>query len=118
MDAGNRNLLIRFALYAGAAWGLYWLVSKGFRELGGAAGRAVTGAGQIIGGKVYDLFHPSPVGETLFYTVTFPNGTRHSVPSSSVNTQGQFTYSLPPLAPRRWQLLQDAKGFKIAQAVM
>lgn len=62
-----------------------------YKKFTGAAA-LLTSAGEAAGGAVYELFHPDTVGETLFYTVSFPGGVNHAVPSRSVATDGTFTY--------------------------
>jgi hypothetical protein len=77
--------------------------------------------GSAIGSGLFDFFHPDQVGETIFYSVTFPkspiaDGQRHAVPSRSVNAQGQFT--LPQFfGSTRWQLLKGKDGMKYAAKV-
>lgn len=77
--------------------------------------------GSAIGSGLFDFFHPDQVGETIFYSVTFPklpigDGQRHAVPSRSVSSQGQFT--LPAFfGSKRWQLLVDKNGMKYAVKV-
>lgn len=97
---------------------LYAVVQVG-RKIGGAAGAvgdALTKTGETIGEKIYTLFHPDVVGESLFYTVTFPDGKRHSVPSRSVSQTGQFWY--PATNGKKYQLLVDkATGYKVAKAL-
>ena len=51
---------------------------------------ALTDAGSAIGSGLYDFFHPDQLGETTFYVVTFPDGQRHSVPASKVDSSGVF----------------------------
>ena len=60
---------------------------------------ALTATGEAIGGTVYELFHPNAVGETLFYNVHFANG-NHAIPSSTVDSQGRFTYRGAPFVMR------------------
>lgn len=55
--------------------------------------QALNDAGTAIGSGLYDFFHRDPLGETLYYTVTFPDGSRHSVPSRSVDNAGLFRNS-------------------------
>lgn len=82
-----------------------------------AALDALGNAGAAIGSGLFDLFHPNQVGETLFYTTYFPNGSRHAVASQSVSASGQFQMVIPPLANTRWQLLQGKDGRKYATPV-
>ena len=77
--------------------------------------------GSAIGSGLFDFFHPDQVGETIFYSVTFPkspvgDGQRHAVPSRSVNAQGQFVLS-QFFGQTRWQLLKGKDGMKYAAKV-
>lgn len=76
-----------------------------------AAQRALATAGEAIGSGLFDLFHPDQVGETLFYTVAFPDGQNHAVPSRSVNSAGRFVNrNLSPSYPgdgKTYQLVVD-----------
>jgi hypothetical protein len=68
--------------------------------LGNLTNQALGGAPQAIGesGPVQGLLDkifgaPKSSGDSTFYTVTFPDGSRHSVPASTVDAQGDFTYN-------------------------
>lgn len=67
--------------------------------------------GEAIGSGLFDFFHPDPVGETTFYIPTFPDGTRHSVPSRSVNSRGQFILT-QFYGSQVWQLLTSKSDGK------
>jgi hypothetical protein len=91
--------------------GLY-VIAQAVKGLGNIKD-TLNDAGAAIGSGLFNLFHPDPVGETLYYTPTFPDGRRHAVPSRSVSRNGQFT--LPEFyGPQRWLLLtskQDGKRY-------
>ena len=70
----------------GAGLYLAWKTYSGLS----AAADVLANTGSAIGSGLYDFFHPDAVGETLFYTVNFPDGSRHSVPSSVVAGDGWF----------------------------
>jgi hypothetical protein len=53
---------------------------------------ALTSVGEAIGSGLYDFFHPDPTGEMLFYTVRFPDGQWHTVPSKTVGSNGRFKF--------------------------
>ncbi len=60
----------------------------------GAATNAITGgAGEAVGGWIAGLLSSDSGGESLYYAVNFPDGSRHAVPASSVARSGAFTYS-------------------------
>lgn len=68
-------------------------------------------AGEALGSGLFDLFHPDPVGETLFYTVLFPDGQRHAVPSRAVANDATFVNrNLSPNYPgdgRKYKIIVD-----------
>lgn len=72
---------------------------------------ALTSVGEAIGSGLYEFIHPNAVGETRFLLVTFPDGQRHSVPSSTVGSNARFkftdgnTYDL---------IVRKSDGFKYA----
>jgi len=67
--------------------------------------------GSAVGSGLFDFFHPDQVGETIFYIPTFPDGTKHAVPSRSVNGNGQFVLT-QFYGSQRWQLLTNKKNGK------
>jgi len=107
---------VTLALIGAAGFVAYKL----FGFVGGAAKEGLkylNTAGEALGSKLFDLFHPNAVGESLYYTVTFPNGARHAIPSGAVDSAGQFDYVQPPLAARRYQLLTGKDGLRYAAPV-
>lgn len=82
---------------------------------------ALADVGSALGSGLFDLFHPDQVGETIFYTVTFPappvsDGQRHAVPSRSVSAQGVFT--LPQFyGSQRWQIVIGKDNLKYAAKI-
>lgn len=80
---------------AGVAYAGYKLISK----VGGAAASAaqsiISAPGQFgsaVGIQLYDWIHPNTAGESLFYVVNFPDGTRHAIGASTVADDGGFSY--------------------------
>jgi hypothetical protein len=51
------------------------------------SGGLLSGFGEWIGG-----LGTGSAGEGTYYQVTFPDGTRHAVPSGTVASSGAFTY--------------------------
>jgi hypothetical protein len=88
------------AALLGAGYAAYRIAGKGKESLD-AARLAVTDA-------VFEFFHPDAVGETLFYTVRFPDGATHAVPSRAVDRNGVFTNR--NLSP---QYAGDGKRYRI-----
>lgn len=58
-----------------------------------ATGSVLKTSGEAIGSGLFDFFHRDQVGEMLFYTVMFPNGQKHAVPSRAVSRDGLFRNS-------------------------
>jgi hypothetical protein len=93
---GN-NAVTRDTVYEGAGLGGTF----------GAAADSISGGllskfGEWVGG----VFAPGSAGESSYYTVYFPDGTRHAVPASTVSKTGVFSYD-----DRRYVLgRQDGKN--------
>jgi hypothetical protein len=126
MDA--KSLVVLAAISAGAyiAYRLFNVASDAAKKVADT----LTETGGAIGSKVFDLFHPNQVGETLFYSVTFSgpvgDGQRHSVPSSAVTSDGVFLLGptwgdgkpTPLQMRRRWRIKVDrSTGAKYADPV-
>lgn len=79
---------IPWAIAAGVAF-----VAWEFLSVGKKAADALANAGGAIGSGLYDFFHKNQMGETLFYTATFPDSVRHTIPSRVVTEDGFFTNS-------------------------
>jgi len=96
----------------GIAGALVYAIAK-VTGAAGATGRALSSVGSAIGSGLYEFFHPNAAGESLYYTATFPDGSRHAIPSSAVNSSGIFTRESV-----RYQLLTDkATGARYAVAL-
>lgn len=76
---------ITWGLIAGGIYVVYQVVTTIK-----ATGEVLGNAGSAIGTGLYDFFHRDPLGESVYYTVTFPDGSRHSIPSRSVDNGGLF----------------------------
>ena len=74
------------------------------------SGGALQTAGETLSRWTYDLFNSDEIGETTFYTVTFPDGQRHAVGASTVSKSGTFTYN-----GKAYTLYVDASGKKFAK---
>lgn len=79
-------------LIGGLALAAYLILRKPF-VIAGEAAQAVVNFGGKVGSVVYDIVNPAPAGEMLFYTVNFPDGSRHAIPSGIVSTGGFFEYA-------------------------
>lgn len=114
MNRETQNLLFKLALLAGGAYAVYWFFTSGLKQIASGAANAITNAGAAVGGGLYEFWHPGAEGESLFYTVRFPNGAQHSVASSNVSSNGQFSLIVPPYTNQRWQIVIDKVNRKIA----
>ena len=85
-----------------------------------AVGQAFTSTQDALASGLYSLFGPTEnFGPTTYYTVTFPDGSRHAVGSDIVNASGQFTWTGYPAGSQPAQQLTivvDANGNKFATA--
>ena len=79
---------LTWGVIGGAGYLLYTM----FTALKSAQEQLAT-VGSAIGSGLYDFFHRDQVGETLFYNVGFPDGSRHAVASRSVDSYGVFRNS-------------------------
>lgn len=61
------------------------------KSVASAGATAYTSARDAVASGLYNWFGPEEkFGDNTFFTVTFPNGQRHSIPKSSVSNQGVF----------------------------
>jgi hypothetical protein len=74
---------------------------------------ALTTVGEAIGSGLYEFFNPKSEGETRFYLVTFPDGQRHGIPSSTVGSNGRFKFTDGKI----YQMLVDQTKGKYAVKV-
>lgn len=82
-------------LFYGALIGAAYLLFKTYRAgkaIAGAAGAAASAAGTAVA-NVYEWFVPFDTGENLFYTVQFPDGTKHAIGSRTIASDGSFLYN-------------------------
>lgn len=93
------NTLLILAAIAGGGIALARVLNLGAR-----AKDKLQDIGEAISSGLFDFFHPNAAGELLYYTVQFPDGKTHAVPSQSVNAAGQFTWRMDG---KRYQLLVD-----------
>lgn len=106
----SRTTGVNFEKYLtwAAIGGIGYLVLKTI-GLFKSASDVLTSAGSAAGGAVYEWLHPNAVGETIFYTARFPDGSFHTVPSLSVASDGTFTNKgSPPL------YVGDGKVYRLA----
>lgn len=91
----------------GAILYMIFKASKTVKDTIASAGQFLSNTGESIGGSVFDIFHPNAAGDLLYYTVNFPNGVRHSIASSLVDSNGQFDFVVPPYSNTRWQIVTN-----------
>lgn len=80
-------------------------------------GQAHTAAVNAVSDKLTDWFGPKDTTESVYYTVTFPNGDRHAVGASTVAPDGLFQKIVPPYRATQWRMKVDATGKKFAVAL-
>lgn len=114
VDLGSVTTLV---VVGGIGLALYYLwptisaLFSGVSSAASAVGTATTAAGNATGGALFDLFNPGAAGNLVYYTVNFPDGSTHTVPSNIVDGNGYFTY-----AGNNYVLITPASGNRIAQA--
>lgn len=91
------------------------------KDILAGAGSKLKEIGENVGGTVYDFFHPDELGTTTFYTVTFPDGARHSIGSKAVRGDGTFDFvadgkniAFGQGDGKTYQLIVDQQGYKFA----
>jgi hypothetical protein len=62
-------------------------------EANGLSGGALASLGESIGSGLFSVFGQKPAGPSTYYTVSFPDGSKHAIGDTSVDPSGQFTYS-------------------------
>ena len=48
--------------------------------------------GNSIGGTLYEWLHPTDAGPDTYYTVLFPDGSKHAVHATDVDRYGAFNF--------------------------
>ena len=76
-----------------------------------ASGGALAATGTSIGGTLFQWINPAPGGPMIYYTTLFPDGTSNAVPSTSVDSNGNFTYN-----GAAYLMQLDANGNHVAVA--
>jgi hypothetical protein len=120
-----RNYLIGGGIIAGGliAWYIYRKVTGAGTpyENKGAVGILANATNTLLGGApqavgetlsrwTYDILNGDDIGETTFYTVTFPDGTKHAIGATTVSKSGAFAYN-----GKTYTLYVDASGKKFAK---
>lgn len=86
-----------------------WKATSAVPEALANTGAAVATGFADFKDAIYSYFGGQPVGETLFYTVFFTNGA-HSVPASTVDSAGRFTFRGAKFVMRFQPKVGGAKG--------
>jgi len=106
--------LLRVGIYVIGGYALFKLL-QGALFVGSIPANvknALGSVGSALGSGLFDLFHPDQVGESLFYTPTFADGSRHAIASRSVTSLGRFVYN-----GSTFQLLTGKDGKRYAVKV-
>lgn len=75
-----------------------------------AIGGAPAALGEGIGGGLFSIFgSSSSAADATYYTVTFPDGSRHAIKSANVDSTGNFAYG-----GTNYRLGDDGSGNKLA----
>lgn len=65
--------------------------------------------GEALGGGLFSVFGPTDTTSSTYYTVTFPDGSRHAIGNASVDSNNRFQYG-----GNTWILGNDGSGNRIA----
>lgn len=112
-EKANHDQLILVGIGVLAA---YWLYKKASGVVSGAASAVEAGVSHAYGGAVNSvadvltsMFGPPQPGMTVDYIVMFPDGASHAVPSTNVDSNGNFI-----MDGTTYQLLVGSDGKKYA----
>jgi hypothetical protein len=95
-----------------AAGGLAaWFISNRLKAAGQAVLSAPGAIGEAAGGALFDWIHPDAAGDSVYYTIAFPDGNKHSLAQSMLGPNGEFVY-----AGINYVMKDDASGFHHAIA--
>jgi hypothetical protein len=78
----------------------------------GLTGGAAASGGESIGSGLFSLFGSSPSGSSVYYTVNFPDGSKHAIGDATIDSNNRFTYN-----GAQYILGDDGSGNKIATAL-
>jgi hypothetical protein len=117
----NAKTVMSVGVVAVLSYAAYRLVGA-LGKLNKTAGAALESAQGATADVLTRLFGPElsqAARESLFYTVTFDeNNARHSVPSSTVSSEGVFRFRNPPFVERAYALYKDKQGAKHARPIL
>jgi hypothetical protein len=108
-------VLVGYVLYKvfGAVSAAAGAASAGAKAVGATVKGGYTATVDALSSGLYSAFGPADVGTSVYYLVNFPDGTRHAVPSNTVDAQGNFTWTgFPPNSqdPLQLILVKDKSG--------
>lgn len=75
----------------------------------GLTGGAAASTGEAVGSGLFSLFGSQPTGSSTYYTVTFPDGSRHAIGDATIDSNSNFSYG-----GVNYRLGDDGTGKKIA----
>lgn len=106
----------KILVWGGVALAVYFVVWPALSTLfliKDAAGAAIQTSRDALASGLYAVFGPTLKNESLFYSVRFPDGQIHSVPSMAVASDGSFTNAnlTPSYAGdgKRYRMLIDTR---------
>jgi hypothetical protein len=90
MNTDDVKFWLLLGLGGVAAYFIYQTV-KGAGTVASGVLNAPAQAGTSLSNALFDWLNPYPQNDT-YYTVTFPDGSRHAIHSTDVGADGSFTY--------------------------
>lgn len=106
-NVGRNTNLVLIGAGAVVAYYLYTKATAAAK----AAGVAYTGSVNTVSDFLTTLFGPATTAaNAVFYTVIFEDGTRNAVPASTVDSNGNFTWTGYPAGSQPAQALQILVG--------
>jgi hypothetical protein len=101
---------VKDLLTLGLLGGIAYLAYKAFNSnVAQSVIGAPAAAGTSLSNTLFDWLNPNPTGPMVYYTPAFPDGSHHAIPSTSVATDGTFTYG-----GQTYSLMTDAQGNRYA----
>jgi hypothetical protein len=88
---------------------LYYLARKTVSDAAGAINDARLNVGGVIGETIYEWFHPPSNIPDIHYAVLFPDGARHAIHATQIDSSGRFSYG-----GRKWRIGINQSGIRVA----
>jgi hypothetical protein len=101
------------------AYILYSKASAAAAAVAAGVSSAYTGSVNTVSDAMSSLFGPTLNLSSVYYTVTFPDGSRNAIPGNTVDSSGNFTWTGFPAGSQpatQYQIMVGSDGTKYAIA--